>query len=603
MESQKQSYQILGDQPFLGDDDPFGFVAVAHELKNLILRSRDATPFTIGIEASWGRGKSSLMGQLIREFEKSEKVAPTEESEAGVEIRKVPFNAWSAEGSDVLEGLIKSVLNSMDPSLLRRSLRNQKIIGYLRVPFLILASSLRLGGLADEIWARLSVDARRRNQINEVVRGAMEDWRKRALKKTGKGSKDRLIIVSIDDLDRCSPENVLKVFEAVKVYLNAPGFIFIIGYDRDAISDAILDQKNYSKEVTGVAYIEKIVQTVFRIPLPDEDQINALLEFYLEASGTSSIFDENDRKLLIDRNSRNPRRIKRFINRFILDYRLDESSVEYDPELLIKVLLFETYFPSFARRLYEFESKKNPLQEFLDFSAAYAELQRDEADQAVAQAFFFYGLSNQGSAQERLASLKGAVPESFNSLITDSTFTSLVGTFSKIEDQEMLIKRVQRRKALNIAPESQSLSEPSGTRTDEAEADVKFDGASIVWIDDHPENNHGMIEWLVLRRAFVHQSTTSDEALATVASMHPTLVISDIDREGDQKAGFKDIARIQSEGYSGPVIFYTATITRSRREAAADLGAMIIDTEEQLRSAIVDLLWQPPEAQTKAVSA
>lgn len=60
----QSSYILLGDQPYVLEDDPFEFSGVAEELRTLILRSRASTPFTIGIEASWGRGKSSLMGQL-----------------------------------------------------------------------------------------------------------------------------------------------------------------------------------------------------------------------------------------------------------------------------------------------------------------------------------------------------------------------------------------------------------------------------------------------------------------------------------------------------------------------------------------------------------
>ena len=64
-ETSAEQYQVLGDQPYDKSDDPFGFGDLARDLKRLILASREATPFAIGIEASWGRGKSSLMKQQI----------------------------------------------------------------------------------------------------------------------------------------------------------------------------------------------------------------------------------------------------------------------------------------------------------------------------------------------------------------------------------------------------------------------------------------------------------------------------------------------------------------------------------------------------------
>ena len=47
--------------------------------------------------------------------------------------------------------------------------------------------------------------------------------------------------------------------EAIKLYLDAPGFVFVIGYDRDVISDAILDVKQYGDSMSGHHQLEKVV--------------------------------------------------------------------------------------------------------------------------------------------------------------------------------------------------------------------------------------------------------------------------------------------------------------------------------------------------------
>src|SRR5262249_35112811 len=149
--------------------------------------------------------------------------------------------------------------------------------------------------------------AHTRNQVNDIVRDAMKDWLEKTRQKTGKPSSDRLLVVFIDDLDRCSPESVLKVFEGLKLYLDAPGFVFVIGYDEGVISDAVADQKQYSATSTGRNYIEKIVQIVFRIPYPNDDEVENLLTTFLNESETAELFDDAGRRLLIERNGRNPR--------------------------------------------------------------------------------------------------------------------------------------------------------------------------------------------------------------------------------------------------------------------------------------------------------
>ena len=76
---------LLGDSPYAGDSDPLGFSNLAEDLAQLILGSRGATPFTLGVEASWGMGKSTLMGRLYARLEHEDAVKP------------VWFNAWTAD--------------------------------------------------------------------------------------------------------------------------------------------------------------------------------------------------------------------------------------------------------------------------------------------------------------------------------------------------------------------------------------------------------------------------------------------------------------------------------------------------------------------------
>ena len=62
------------------------------------------------------------------------------------------------------------------------------------------------------------------------------------------------------------PTNVFQIFEAVKLYLNAAGFVFVMGYDQDVVSDAILHEKHYSSHVRSRDYLEKIVQIDYAVP-------------------------------------------------------------------------------------------------------------------------------------------------------------------------------------------------------------------------------------------------------------------------------------------------------------------------------------------------
>ena len=76
-----------------------------------------------------------------------------------------------------------------------------------------------------------------------VFEKALEDWITRCYK----GNK-RLVIF-IEDLDRCLPKIALQVLEAIKLYLNIPNLVVIVGVDRQVIDAVVM--KHYENSLGG----------------------------------------------------------------------------------------------------------------------------------------------------------------------------------------------------------------------------------------------------------------------------------------------------------------------------------------------------------------
>jgi hypothetical protein len=129
-------------------------------------------------------------------------------------------------------------------------------------------------------------------------------------------SIDRIVLF-VDDLDRCQPEKVVEILQAVHLLLAFPLFAVVVGVDQRCLRqslrmqfkgllteesgkegaskngrpDAPLDQDPNERLATPLDYLEKIFHVPFHLPVMDKDGfgelISRLTEPPKEAAGTS----------------------------------------------------------------------------------------------------------------------------------------------------------------------------------------------------------------------------------------------------------------------------------------------------------------------------
>lgn len=133
------------------------------------------------------------------------------------------------------------------------------------------------------------------------------------------------IVIFIDDLDRCSSETVLEVFESIKVLLGIEGFIYVLGLSDQKVSQlinlqykklGILDKNDTMR--LGEQYLNKIIQIPINIQAWDTSDVYTLIEHLsqkLDAKYSRIISDNKD--LVAFAAEHNPRQLKRFINYYI----------------------------------------------------------------------------------------------------------------------------------------------------------------------------------------------------------------------------------------------------------------------------------------------
>jgi KAP family P-loop domain len=352
-----RDYVLLNDQPVdSGLGDLLGTGELAGGIASVLVASRSSSPFVLTIDAGWGMGKSTLLRQI-------ESCLPRRS-----DIVKVRFNAWTAEGENALEELIKTVLGELDPNTVRRWVRKlgrlQQLRLATRLGLGLVARFFGMARLVDEFWTRLGDYSKSRNEMRDLIRGMLSDW-------ITQGSKDysgRALLIFVDDLDRCPDDVVVKVCEAVKLYLDVPGLIFVMACDQSVLARGVSSARGDTSQ--GRMYLEKIVQVVYRVPFPEVEQVRRLIRGYARLSGTTNLIDQNVAEILAEGTGRNPRKIKRIINSFVLEYGLDPAwrKPPLGSAQLVRAVLLQHLYPLFYELLIREDIGEDPIGMFLDYA-------------------------------------------------------------------------------------------------------------------------------------------------------------------------------------------------------------------------------------------
>jgi hypothetical protein len=461
-------YSLLNDLPVdQSTKDLLGTCDAAEGIAKMLRASAGASPFVVAVDAGWGMGKSTLL-QLVRtKLEPAPAPAEGEHTEDH-SFRTVWFNAWTAEDGDALAGLIKSVLEELDPNIVRRALRNltrrKRLMGIAGIGLTVAARFFGVNRLVDELWTRLYLDDQSRNKL----RGEIEDMLKEWADKSPEHAK-RCMVVFIDDLDRCSDDVVVKVCEAVKLYLDVPGLIFVLACDQSVLARSVQDQARGGLDEAR-SYLEKIIQVQYRLPRPDDRAIELLIDGYAEASKTPDIIQGEVRKTLAEGCGGNPRKIKRIINSFILEYQL--SPAWHNPPLgsyyLLIAILLQHLYAAFYDLLAQGQSEDS-ISEFLEYAELRTDLvkhglqprdtdmrpKEDHLRDSLAR-YDVYPSEDDKKDRDRVISLLDAKqPGAFPALVDNQRFLAMLRSISE-ESRAPFLRKLRSHPLVTEAPQQLS---------------------------------------------------------------------------------------------------------------------------------------------------
>jgi len=384
--SNLKSY-ILDDLP--SENDALDFTPYVETLVDVC--SSASTPLTIGVFGTWGSGKTSLMKMV-------QKCLP------GTFVTSW-FNAWKYEKEQTIwRVLLLQVLTTIRTAIPDDKVDDIQQLEDLKISLYKPVDREKVGGIKIE-WGKMGTGMAEGalqvglaflpggTVINDLVKefrstdksgSALEKVISAVHRESAKihidqiefleqfydrftklintyvVSKERRLVVFVDDLDRCLPEKAIEVLEAIKLFVDVPGCIFVLGLDPDVIARGVeIKYRDFNRSpgsqinnsIDGARYLEKIIQLPFQIPLIDPGG----MENFIRSLSTEwphkecpKIFDAG----LGD----NPRQIKRTVNMFLMLWKLaDKRKLNkiIKPLRLAKVVAIQSTYPELYSLLRE----------------------------------------------------------------------------------------------------------------------------------------------------------------------------------------------------------------------------------------------------------
>gem|GEM_PF-869070 len=311
--------------------DLLGFDHYIKTLSGMIRDPNFKTPFCIGIYGKWGEGKTSFMRLL-------EKAVSEGSSEPYV--ISVWFNPWRYRKEErLIIPFLKTIEQTLEDYLQEKENigdqakekigNTMKRIGRVAAAFAY-GTSFKFG-LSSLI--SMEVDAAKAAAREEELNAKQQEAAKPLADKLSsiyydvvnhlKGFTDEntfRIVAFIDDLDRCLPETVIELLEAIKLFLDLPGYLFVIGVDKAVVEKGIAyhyrhlkfaeEENDGRSTIKADDYLDKMIQ--FPLDLPKVEA--TCKRCYIE-----SLLSENKEyqkyAFLIETGiGDNPRTLKRFAN-------------------------------------------------------------------------------------------------------------------------------------------------------------------------------------------------------------------------------------------------------------------------------------------------
>ncbi len=183
-------------------------------------------------------------------------------------------------------------------------------------------------------------------------------------------AKAKKLVIFIDELDRCSSEEVVSTLASVRTFLDVDGCVCIVAADQAVLERALSKSLVQATPInranpyysSGSEYLDKVFQYQLPVPALMPRRLSGFALRLIKGHGGVWTEVDHDKVIsaLIPVHIRSPRRVKTLLNAFVIAYRLaalrhEEGALHTPPRQraaeIAKLVCLRHEFPLFAEEL------------------------------------------------------------------------------------------------------------------------------------------------------------------------------------------------------------------------------------------------------------
>ena len=238
-------------------DDMLNRASFAENLAQTMLDYTVSDGFAIGLYGKWGSGKTSVINMVLEKFE----MLASSSIDKPIVLR---FNPWLC--SDPKQ-LISQFFKQLSSAIKIKRPKLVHICNFMNdyADAFDLANAIPIAGSI--LMTIGKILGKKAKAYSETKSGDLQQIRDEIIATLLKEKVK--IIVTIDDVDRLSNQEIISVFQLIKSLADFPYTIYLLAFDRDVVVRALSEVQKGD----GAEYLEKVIQVPFELPSPNADDI------------------------------------------------------------------------------------------------------------------------------------------------------------------------------------------------------------------------------------------------------------------------------------------------------------------------------------------